>query len=548
MKKKLLLSLVITGVLVCLFALSVGAKTVISESNLDENGDIVADLLADLGGNHHLLSVDVAYTDTNGQVQNGKFYYETSFWDARNQRQIKFVYVPKDFDLTQMICLFDKADFNQNGSYESTDLIKLHEGGGGFKIYSYDSYENGTFTNTVNIIPNIQRVSYSKYFVKLPDSGFGWNAPQLTTITYNGREPIEGALIVSPLIDEIFGGAFGGQGSSETENTLVTGFTKVIFEDREISVNFGQYCFTRCKIEEIYFGKGTYELSNRERIALLFEKKYANGEGASLKTVILHKEAIIGSGEISWNVGSYDVVVLGKESESKEFYETNNQNKLPCAKSVTYNPCYYVHTTEDDYNCETALICTECGTILEEAKEHTLTEVRKYENGYLSAGVYTVSCTNDGCTYNVTEDAPALFTCNGYSAPENGEGGIAVDYSVNLEAIAEYERLSETTVSYGIYAATQSGLGDKDIFDENGEVLGGALTVALTKRYTKVSIKLVGFNTDALKATKFTLGAYVEVVGTEGKKISYLQSGKVAEGDKYAFVSFNDVVNNALSK
>ncbi len=167
---------------------------------------------------------------------------------------------------------------------------------------------------------------------------------------------------------------------------------------------------------------------------------------------------------------------------------------------------------------------------------------------FASTGTKMLKCPKCNAEGITEGEVPALFTCNGYSAPENGDGGIAVDYSVNLETIAEYERLTGETVSYGIYAATQSGLGDKDIFDENGEVVGGALTVALTKRYTKVSIKLVGFNTDALKATKFTLGAYVEVVGTEGKKISYLQSGEVADGDKYAFVSFNDVVNNALSK
>ena len=61
-----------------------------------------------------------------------------------------------------------------------------------------------------------------------------------------------------------------------------------------------------------------------------------------------------------------------------------------------------------------------------------------------------------------------------------------------------------------------------------------------------MTIKLVGFDTDELKATKFAVGAYVKTDSAEGKKISYLQSGKIADGYKYAFVSFNDVV--ALSK
>ncbi len=145
---------------------------------------------------------------------------------------------------------------------------------------------------------------------------------------------------------------------------------------------------------------------------------------------------------------------------------------------------------------------------------------------------------------DITEDAPALFTCNGYSAPENGAGGIAIDYVVNTEAMAEYERVTNVAISYGIYAATQNNLGDGYIFDENGTVADGALTAALNKQYTKIQIKLVGFNTDELKAAKFAIGAYVETVSSEDKEISYLQHGEILDGMKYAFVSFNDIVKD----
>ena len=49
-------------------AVSVSTKTVISEQNLDTNGDIVADLLVDLGDNYHISSVDISYLDINGQL------------------------------------------------------------------------------------------------------------------------------------------------------------------------------------------------------------------------------------------------------------------------------------------------------------------------------------------------------------------------------------------------------------------------------------------------------------------------------------------------
>jgi hypothetical protein len=303
MKKRILLALVIAVISIIALSLSVSAKTVISESNLDANGDIVADLLVDLGNDHHLVSVDITYLDTNGQEKNGKFYYETSYWVQRGKRQVKYIYIPNDFDMSQMIYIFDKFDKDGNGEFAGTELIKLYEGGGTFRIYTYASYENGTFIETENAISKIEAVSYSKYFEKFPDKGFASKASKLTTITYNGKEPIENALIVSPLIDEIFNGSFGGDGGSLTANSIYTPFKKVIFEDRDVTVGFGQYCFTRCIIEEIHFGKGTYNLYGSDRIALLFGASYDNGNSSTLKRVILDKEANIASGSICWNVG-----------------------------------------------------------------------------------------------------------------------------------------------------------------------------------------------------------------------------------------------------
>ena len=542
MKKKLLLLTVLVVAFVCLLAINVSAQTVISENNLDENGDIVADVLVDLGNNYHIASVDISYTDTTGQVKNGKLYYQTSHWTQRNMRQIKTMYVPADFDFSQMIYIFDKADFDGNKEYAGNELIKLYEGGGSFKIYSYNSYENGTFTDTANIITSIQRISYSKYFVKFADGGFGSKAPKLTTITYNGREPIEGALIVSPLIDEIFTGSFGGDGGSLTSNSIVTPFKKLIFEDREISVSFNQYCFTRNVIEKIYFGKGTYYLGNRERIALLFESDYKNGEGATLKTVILHKEAKIGSGEISWNVGSYDVVVLGTESECKEYYEANTQSKLPCAKSVTYNPCYYGHTSEDDNNCTTAEICTSCGELLKEAIEHTLKKALKYENGYLSTGTYTVACTNDGCEHETKEEAPSLFICLGYSAPQYNDGGIVLGFTVNNEAVNEYKKITGKSLKYGVFAASQEKLKDGDIF-ENGIANENVICAEIkTTEFSAFEIKVIGI-TDDKKDVLLALGAYVELSDGVTTEYSYMQvADKGEKTGNYYFVSYNDIV------
>ena len=203
---------------------------------------------------------------------------------------------------------------------------------------------------------------------------------------------------------------------------------------------------------------------------------------------------------------------------------------------------YYIsvpHAINDDYNCETALSCSACAKVLEKAREHTLIKTIAYEKGYLSAGLYFAECTNDGCNHTVSKDAPALFTCLGYSAPMGGEMGIAIGFTINNEAVAEYEATGKS-ITFGVYAVAQQRLGENDIFDENGNATAGVINADLTGYSVDAfEIKIVGFN-DTQKDIKLSLGAYVT---EDGKTYSYLQSDKAGElvGNYYA-VTYNSVI------
>ena len=266
-----------------------------------------------------------------------------------------------------------------------------------------------------------------------------------------------------------------------------------------------------------------------------------------------------------------EFILIGENITAESFIANNSYTHVTGATVVDYldpqSPWTYTpgsaittHTIVENYCKPLALTgehandttnpCVLCCEYCElsVAKENPIhNEVTDilYDDGYDKIGVQLTTCTNRGCKHEISLKVDALFTSSGYSAPEEGAGGITVDYRANLDAIAEYERVTGETISYGLYVATQNTLGDKYVFDENGVAIDGAVTIALSRKYTKMTVKLFGFETDELKATKFAVGAYVEAISTEGKEISYLQSGKVAEGDKYAFVSYNDVVNNA---
>jgi len=173
---------------------------------------------------------------------------------------------------------------------------------------------------------------------------------------------------------------------------------------------------------------------------------------------------------------------------------------------------------------------------------HNKTETVSYANGYSNVGVQTTICTNEGCTYIKTVELPALFTCLGYSAPEDGRGGIAIGFTVNNEVIKEYEKVTGKTLKYGVFAVLQNKLGDKDIFGEDGTVADGVINAEITNyEFVAFELKIVGF-TDNQKDTKLAMGAYVAVTDGETTEYSYMQGGEPNENEKYCFVSYNDIV------
>ena len=162
---------------------------------------------------------------------------------------------------------------------------------------------------------------------------------------------------------------------------------------------------------------------------------------------------------------------------------------------------------------------------------------------YALAGEKVTDCQNEGCTYHITTEAPALFTSLGYSTSETDGTGISIGYRVDYDAIKTYKELTGIELSYGMFATTKQAVGNGDIFDADGNTVSGAITLDVTKSgFTFLSLKMVGFDTEESKAVEFAIGAYA-VTTLEGEKsYSYLQEGTPLEGEKYAFIKYSDYV------
>ena len=161
---------------------------------------------------------------------------------------------------------------------------------------------------------------------------------------------------------------------------------------------------------------------------------------------------------------------------------------------------------------------------------------------YLEKGTKIVACAN--CKENYEIATPSLFVCLGYSAPEDGRGGITIGFTINNEAVEEYEATGKS-ITFGVYAVAQQRLGENDIFDENGNATAGVINADLTSYvFDAFEIKIVGF-AENQKDIKLAMGAYVT---EDGKTYSYLQSDKAGElvGNYYA-VTYNSVIASLVA-
>ena len=440
--KKFLMAVSLVCLTVCLFAISVGAAAVISESNKDIDGDIVADVLykyTNTNDETHLASVEMTYTSTSGEEKSGKMYYVVSLWTQQNKRQMEIIYLPSDFDMSQTVYFFDKLDINGDGSYSSNEHI-VGTRGGAFYIKTYESFENNELIGAKDVKKTgVQAVSYSKYLTYFGPNAFSM-CTALNSVTYNGRELEEYTCIISPQITNLMGGAFGGEGGNV--NTHTSNFTRLVFEDREGTVSFDQYALTRGELVEVVFGRGTYALNGSNTLSHQYKTEYSSE--FSLERIIVNKNAVIKNGEVSWNVGQYDVVFEGTEEEYNSLYETNGIARLKNMKSVSFDPCYFTgHSEEqDDGDCTTAVFCANgCGKIFKDALSHTDGEAVFYES-YLTSGEYRKGCTNNGCDNAEITVLEPLIVCYGYSCTVeaiNGVCSMTQSFGFNHKAIEKYK-------------------------------------------------------------------------------------------------------------
>ena len=308
---------------------------------------------------------------------------------------------------------------------------------------------------------------------------------------------------------------------------------------------------TATGIKEVYLSPDFYSVKPdvKYRVSYAFDgcnnaKFFFTGTKAQLDT------AIANFTNAEWTTGATDHNYILSAYNSKKIVTYSEYEKNPEAYAglyiiTDYNTCdafYKGEHNEDNNPC--VINCDRCKAygVAEKSPVHNISTTVVYVS-FDSLGTKRVGCVNEGCTHGTDEDVPAIFGCMGYSVSEGGKGGIVIGFTVNYGAIAEYEKITGKTLRYGVFAVSQSKLGDNEIFDENGNASSGVVNAEIFNReFAAFELKIVGFANDQ-KDISLALGAYVTVTDGEDVEYSYIQSGEPLENDKYCFVSYNDILS-----
>ena len=227
---------------------------------------------------------------------------------------------------------------------------------------------------------------------------------------------------------------------------------------------------------------------------------------------------------------------------------TERETTTGMAIFYNYNKCdalysgEHIEKTVDNNECFIA-DCTRCdieNLYVGNESTHIYSKAITYGN-YDKAGVKATTCKNAGCTYCVEEEAKPLFFCNGYSVPENNRIAVSVSYTIDKNAIIEYKTVN-ADFEYGVFAVLESKIGTNDIIKQDGTLTTSSVCANLTgEPLTAVTLKIVGFTTESDKALSLAMGIYVKKAEEGQSKYTYIQVASPEEGQKYSFISYNEV-------
>ena len=295
--------------------------------------------------------------------------------------------------------------------------------------------------------------------------------------------------------------------------------TSFVYPDVLTSVY--NYSFKNCKNLQTVYLNGSIASVGKDAFlnCSKLEKIFFVGTKTQLETMLANTDA---------TGNNYFLALTGENNANIISYADYQKLQDKSGKYMVYDYSYCeafkegAHTKPETINsCTNGGNCTVCSMLLPGiAADHVFSQSIIYADGFAKAGVKTFKCTNwDKCTAENQEIALLpIFNAleeNGYST--NGEGIAFGGYTINIDALNEYNDFFENDLSFGIIVANPKYLGDTFMKDGEVNATGGFLMVDMTSNeYTNIKLMLDGFTGNAKNLSLvITLYAYTDVNDVE---------------------------------
>ena len=590
MKKKILLMVAIMAMLICVFAISVSAATETIDGlvyDLNSNGTARLGKEANKTVNIETLIIPEKVTAADGREYTVTEVYEKSFNGNTN---IKYLSLPSTITFIgpaafQNCTNLQFVDFNDNQNDVNFNNWGTFMGCSSLKAVSLPDKTDYIINRIFSECKNLEAVYLPSATTNIESNGYGNSAAfSYCHKMYFVNEPFD-------VRDE--NGNFYGDNFVMPERPEVYFFPSNLEKlyQRDSGVGFFQ-CYNLnpvmvmpTTLTKLWINDGTFyecgATGNSFTIVLLgdmtdirigLRDKRATGVSyvlANPADKTLNDVSIVNS-----NTG-YTPTLDG--SEHIYFCHSDKYFKIFKADSFTesnveyltgvphfVNPNITESTKEDCVTNRTETTYCFCGVKIgtSEVENTKLGHEYDLEKGAVKSNIEYTNYLANGTLYTQcarceecqkSEVNPLIADFKGFSTKEVGDG-LTFGYTLNLEAIEEYEAVNSTTLEFGFVVAVQAFLGDNAPLDKDGNAASNnVIKASITSEdhtYTGADFRLTSASWDgtaningvetALKDIKFYMAGYI----LDGASVVYINSG--ATGNSADAYSYRDIAGTEV--